>query len=183
MFTEKKQNNFRNRTISNSSSDDEIKMKNKRKTFEREEPILKKQKVEDEEYTKIIDNFNIIKNQFFAFGELLEDYSSKLSKAKQDYKKSYVKKQEGDDHPDANKIVVSQFPNCNKENVEKHFQRCGKIFDVFVVKKPGKPNGPVFVRFKRKKAFQKALKMNGTQVGNSKIKVQVAKERKKRVVK
>ncbi|PWA52036.1 Nucleotide-binding, alpha-beta plait [Artemisia annua] len=83
-------------------------------------------------------------------------------------------------------IYVRGFkPSDGYDNIKialvKHFEKCGDITRVAVLKdhESGAPKGVAFIDFAGNNEFRKALQLNGSELGGSKLIVDVAKIRKR----
>eukprot|EP01080_Neovahlkampfia_damariscottae_P004339 gene4339-7695_t len=146
---------------------------------------------EDEYYKKlfsekcgVILSFRRLKNKSKVSNGFIEFKSSKsITKAlKMKFENEKIKVEIAKSNPKLNveKIIVKRFPNCDRTRVSQFFEKCGKIDDIFVVKKFGKPNGPTFVKFATSDGVNKALELNNSVVDGYNICVEIAPTRDNR---
>lgn len=82
-----------------------------------------------------------------------------------------------------NKLYVGNFPySVNEEQLRELFTPYGEISDFAMVmdRETGRPKGFAFVTFATQQAAEKALELNGRDLGGRPLKVNIAMERDSR---
>ena len=79
-----------------------------------------------------------------------------------------------------NKLYVGNFPySCTEDQLRAMFSEYGQITDLALImdRETGRPKGFAFITFATQQAAEKALELNGRDVGGRPLKVNVALER------